>query len=77
MGREENSHRLSARKPEVRTSGRSRHGWGEIIWILKRNRWQGWKWIYVLEECEHVNEPSGFIKCWEFRVSLMKRCLGP
>jgi hypothetical protein len=30
MGREENSDRPSARKPEVRTYGRSRHGWGII-----------------------------------------------
>ena len=32
--------------------------------------------MYILEESERVNEPSGFIKRWEFRVSLMKRCLG-
>jgi len=77
LGGEEKSYGLSARKPEVRTSGRSRHGWWDNTRILKRNRWEGWKWMYLLEERGHVNEPSGFIKCWEFRVALTKRCLGP
>jgi len=50
---------------------------GDNTRILKGNRWEGWKWMYLLGEREHVNEPSGFIKCWEFRVALLKRCLGP
>lgn len=44
---------------------------------LKKGIWEVWKWMYILEDCEHVIEPSDFIKCWEFRVSLMKMCLGP
>jgi hypothetical protein len=31
LGREENPYRLSARKPEGMTFGRSRHGWGDNI----------------------------------------------
>jgi hypothetical protein len=54
LGREENTYRLSARKPEVIAFGGSRYEWGDNIWILKRNRWKGWKWMYVLEEREHV-----------------------
>jgi hypothetical protein len=37
-------------------------------------RWSGMRWIVVAKDkdlnlkgsCEHGNEPSGSIKCWEF-----------
>jgi hypothetical protein len=34
-------------------------GWGALDWIdlaKERDQWRA---------CEHGNEPSGFIKCWE------------
>jgi hypothetical protein len=57
-------------KPEgKRPLGRPRSRWVNNIKIdLREIGWDGMDWIdlaLVEGSCEHGNEPSGSIKCWE------------
>jgi hypothetical protein len=68
MGEKKTAYRLLVGKMEgKRPLGRPRQrcvnlveaGWDGVDWIgLTR-------WVEVASSCEHSNEPSGSIKCWE------------
>jgi hypothetical protein len=56
-----------------RPLGRPRHRWVDNIKMdLREIGWDGMDWIDLAQvrdqwrfSCEHSNEPSGSIKCWE------------
>jgi hypothetical protein len=59
-------------KPEGRRPlGRPRRRWVDNIKMdLREIGWGGMDWIDLAQgpvecSCEHGNEPSGFMKCWE------------
>jgi hypothetical protein len=71
-----NAYRILEGKPEGRRPlGRSRRRWvNNIKTNLRETRWGGMDWIDLaqdrghwrtLDSCEHGNETSGSIKCWE------------
>jgi hypothetical protein len=66
--------RILVGKPEgKRPLGRPRRGWVDHIKMdLGGIEWDGMDWIHLAQDrdqwracCEHGNEPSGSIKCWE------------
>jgi hypothetical protein len=68
LGEKTNGYRVLVGKPEgKRTLGRSRRRWEDIRMDLREIGWGGMDWIQglVAGSCEHGNEPSGSIKCWE------------
>jgi hypothetical protein len=75
-GKKRNAYRILAGKPEgKRPLGRPRSMWVDNIKMNLRDiGWDGIDWIDLCQEepvegsCEHGNEPSGFIKCWEVLV---------
>jgi hypothetical protein len=65
-----NANRILVGKPEgKRPLGRLRRRWVDNIKMVFREiGWDDMNWInlYQVEgSCEHGNEPSGSIKCWE------------
>jgi hypothetical protein len=59
-GDNRNAYRILVAKPE----GRRRHRWVDNIEMdITEIGWGGMDWIEG--SCEHGNEPSGSIKCWE------------
>jgi hypothetical protein len=69
-----NAYRILVGKPEgKRPLGRQRRVWVYTIKIdLREIGWGGMDWIDLAQvrdqwrgSCEHGNEPSGSIKCWE------------
>jgi len=67
------SYRVLVGRPEgKRPLGRPRHRWRVILkWIFKKwdvEAWTGFIWFRTgTESCECGNEPSGSVKCGEFR----------
>jgi hypothetical protein len=68
MGARRNPYRILVGKPEGRRPlGRPRHRWVDNIKMDLRDI----DWIDLAQDrpvegsCEHGNEPSGSIKCWE------------
>jgi hypothetical protein len=66
-GEKGNAYRILAGKPEgKRPLGRPRRRWDDNIKMdLKEAGFGGVDWINLEGSCEHDNEPSGSIKCWE------------
>jgi hypothetical protein len=73
-GGEEERIKDLVRKPEgKRPLGRPRRRWVENIKMdLRQTGWDGTDWIDLAQDrkpvegsCEHGNEPSGSINCWE------------
>jgi hypothetical protein len=71
---EENAYRILMGKPEgKRPLGSPRCRWVDNIKMdLREIGWKGMDWIDPAQDmgqlegsCEHCNEPSGSIKCWE------------
>jgi hypothetical protein len=69
-----NAYRISVGKPEGKRSiGRPRCRWVNNIKIdLRGTGWSGMDWIDLGQDrdqwrgsCEHCDEPSVCIKCWE------------
>jgi hypothetical protein len=60
MGENRTAYRVLVRKPEGKKPlGRPRRGREDNIKMdLREIRWDG------MDSCEHGNEPSGSIKCW-------------
>jgi hypothetical protein len=56
-------------KPEgKRPLGRPKRRWADNIKMdLREIGWDGMDWIDLAQDgsCEHGNEPSGSMKCWE------------
>jgi hypothetical protein len=61
-------------RPErKRKMGRNKRRWDDNIKMyLKEIGWCGMDWIHLAQDrdqwrfsCEHGNEPSGSIKCWD------------
>jgi hypothetical protein len=73
MGAKRNAYRILVGKPEGKRSvGRPRRGWVDSIKmdLTERLDWYGLNLCIsegrsVEGSCEHGNEPSGSIKCWE------------
>jgi hypothetical protein len=74
MEEKRNAYRILLGKPEgKRQLGRPRHWWVDNIKMdLKETGRNGMDWIDLVQElgplegsCEHDNESSGSIKCWE------------
>jgi hypothetical protein len=74
MGANTNVYRILVGKPEGKISlGRPRRRWVDNIKMDHREiGWGGIDWIDLVQDmnqwrgsCEHGNEPSGSIKCWE------------
>jgi hypothetical protein len=73
MGKRGNACRILVGKPEGKTPlGRLRFRLEDNIKMdLRDIGWSGMDWIYLTHDrdqegsCEHGNEPSGCIKCWE------------
>jgi hypothetical protein len=69
MGAKRNAYRILVGKPEgKRPPGRPRRRWvDDIKNDLREIEWDGMDWIDLAQEssCEHGNEFSGSIKCWE------------
>jgi hypothetical protein len=73
-GEKGNAYRILVGNPEgKRPLGRPRRGWTDNIKMdLREIGWGGMDWIDVAQDrpmegsCEHSNEPSGSINCWEF-----------
>jgi hypothetical protein len=72
MGEKRNAYRILVGKPErKRPLGRPRRTWGHNIRMdLREIRWDGMDWIDLAQgpvegSCEHGNEHSCSIKCWE------------
>jgi hypothetical protein len=75
MGELRNAYRTLVGNPEgKRLLGRPRCRWVDnIIMDLRERGCNGMDWISLAQDrdqwrafCEHGNEPSGSIKCWEF-----------
>jgi hypothetical protein len=75
MVKERNSYRILVGKPEgKRPIGRPQHKWVDNIKIdLREIGWDGMDWIDLVQNrdhwgglCEHGNESSGSLICWEF-----------
>jgi hypothetical protein len=73
-GDERNACRILVGNPEgKRPLGRPRRRWEDNIRVyLREIGWGGMDWIDLAQgrdqwrgPCEHGNEPSGCIKCWE------------
>jgi hypothetical protein len=69
-----NAYRILVGKPEGKRSlGRPRRRWADNIQMgLEEIGWDGMDWIDLAQgreqwmgSCEHGNEPSGSVKCWE------------
>jgi hypothetical protein len=69
-----NQYRILVGKPEgKRPLRRPQHRWVDNIKIdLRETGWAGMNWINLAQDrgqwralCEHGNEPSSSIKCWE------------
>jgi hypothetical protein len=74
MGETRNADRIVVGKPEgKRQLGRTRRRWVENIKMdFREVELDGMDWIDLAQDrdqwigfCEHGNEPSGSIKCWE------------
>jgi hypothetical protein len=74
MGYKRNSYRILLGKPQGnRPPGRPRRTWEDNIRMdLREIRWGGMDWIDLAQDrdqwrasCEHGNEPSGSVRCWE------------
>jgi hypothetical protein len=73
VGEKRNAYRIFVGKPEGKKPlGRQRSGWTDNIKMDRRDiGWGGMDWIDLAQDrpvegsCEHGNEPSGSIKCWE------------
>jgi hypothetical protein len=73
MGEKRNPYMILVEKPEGKRPLEDLHVGGRIIleWILERWDevvWAGFIWLRIGTSggpCEHGNEPSGSIKCWE------------
>jgi hypothetical protein len=71
-GGNRNAYRILVGKPEgKRPLGRPRRRWEDNIRTdLRAIGWGGMGWIDLAQNregsCEHGNEPSGSIRCWEF-----------
>jgi hypothetical protein len=74
MGEKRNSYRILVGKPEGRRPlGRQRRRWVDNIKMdLGQTEWDGVDWVDLAQEygsvmgsCEHGDEPSGSIKCWQ------------
>jgi hypothetical protein len=74
IGKKMNAYRVLVGKPkEKRPLGRPRRRWKDNIKIeLREIGWDGMDWIDLTQGkgpaagfCEHADEPSGSIKCWE------------
>jgi hypothetical protein len=74
MGAKRNAYTILVGKPEVKSLlGRPRRGWVDNIKMdLGEIGWEDMDWIDLVQErdqwrgsCEHGNESSGSIKCWE------------
>jgi hypothetical protein len=72
MGEKRNAYRILVGKPEgKRPLGRLRRRWVDNIKIdLREIGWDGMDWIDLAQgpvegSCEHGDEPSGSLKCWE------------
>jgi hypothetical protein len=68
VGEKRNAYRILVGKPEgKRPLGRSKHRWKDNIKMeLREIGWGSTDWIDLAQgSCEHGNEPSGSIKCWE------------
>jgi hypothetical protein len=74
MGEKRNAYRIFVGEPEgKRPLGRPRRRWVDNIKIdLREKGWDGVDWTGLAQDrdqlegsCEHGNEPSGSIKCWE------------
>jgi hypothetical protein len=69
MGENRNAYRILVGKPEGKKPlGRPRRTWVDYIKMdLRELGWDGMDWIGLAQdrECEHGNEPSVSIKCWE------------
>jgi hypothetical protein len=70
MEEKRNAYRILVGKPEGKRSlGRSRRRWVDNIKIdLKEIGWDSMDWIDLVQDkgsCEHGNELSDSIKCWE------------
>jgi hypothetical protein len=68
MGEKRNAYRILVGKTEVtRPLGRQSRGWVDNIKMdLRKIEWHGMDWIDLAYDRDHDNEPSGFIKCWDF-----------
>jgi hypothetical protein len=73
-GEKRNAYRILLGKPELkRTRERPRCGWMDNIKMgFREIGWGGMDWIDLAQDrdqwrslCEHGNEPSGSMKCWE------------
>jgi hypothetical protein len=72
MGEKRNAYRILVGKPEgTRPLGRPRHRWVDNIKMdLREIGWDVVDWVDQAQgplegSCEHGDEPSGSIKCWE------------
>jgi hypothetical protein len=69
MGKKRNVYRIWVGKPEGKRSlGRPRYGWKDNQMVPRKTGWGGKEWINLAQDrdqCEHGNEPSGSIECWE------------
>jgi hypothetical protein len=74
MGETRNACRILVGKPDgKRPLGRPRRRCvGNIKIDLRETGWNGMDWIDLAQDrdqwrtlCEHGDEPSGFLKCWE------------
>jgi hypothetical protein len=72
-GKKMNVYRMLVGKPEgKRPLGRPRRRWvSNVKMDLREIGWGGMDWIDLAQDrtsrgsCEHGNEPSGAINCWE------------
>jgi hypothetical protein len=70
MGEKRNAYRILVGRPEEkRPLGTPRRRWVDNIKMdFREIDWDGIDWIDLVQNrgsCEHGNEPSGSIKCWE------------
>jgi hypothetical protein len=72
VGENRNAYRIFVGKPEgKRPLRRLRYRWVDIIKIVLREKgWHSMDWIDLAQvpvegPCEHGDEPSSSLKCWE------------